>query len=421
MFVIRYGSDSTLDLDLHDEAQVRVCAAPRGTPLADVAEATRAALAAPLGFPPLAQAAVPGDKAVLALEPGVPQAATLVAQSIAALLAAGLQPANITVLTLAGSGQVAVETTSDPLAELPAHIRATVVHKQHDPRERDALSYLAATEDANPIYINRAIHDADLVVSIGTLRLPDSLGYHGIHSGLFPTFSDASTLARFRSPKAVELEEQEILRKQADEVGWLLGTRFTIQVVPGANSDLLSVLAGDLEAVLAAGSRVCDEAWRFEVPYRAGLVIAALGGDASQQTWDNVGRALAAAARVLGDDGDVVVCSRLQESPGPGLERIMGADDLFLALREIEQDKPYDSLPAAELARALERGKVYLVSDLPDDRIEALGLIPINADDVSGVVGRYDSSIVLANAHYAQAWLASEAVAKKPRNRKSRS
>lgn len=416
MFVIRYGTDSTLDLDLDDEAQVRVCDAPRGTPLADVAAATREALGAPLGFPPLSQSAVPGDKAVLALEPGVPRTATLVAQSIAALLAAGLSPVDITVLSLAGS-----ESADDPLAELPADIRTAIVHRQHVPCERDALSYLAATTDANPIYINRAIHDADLVVSIGTLRLPDSLGYHGIHSGLFPTFSDASTLARFRSPRAVELEEQEILRKQADEVGWLLGTRFTIQVVPGADGEVLRVLAGDLEAVLATGSRVCDEAWRFEVPYRVGLVVAAIGGDAAQQTWDNVGRALAAAARVLDEDGDVVICSRLEEQPGPGLDRIMGADDLFLALREIEQDKPHDSLPAAELARALERGKVYLISDLPDDRIEALGMIPIGADDVSGVVGRYDSSVVLANAQYAQAWPAGEAIAKKPRTRRSRS
>jgi nickel-dependent lactate racemase len=428
MIRIRYGTDSTLDLDLDDEAQVQACDAPRGVPIANVAAAAREALAAPLSFPPLAQSAVPGDKAVLAVEPGVPQAAVLVAEAAAALLAAGLAAEDITVLSISGNGvgghshgQVEDADADALLAALPADVRAAVELRQHDPYERDALSYLAATADALPIYINRAIHDADTVITIGTLRLPESLGYHGIHTGLFPTFSDASTRARFRSPKAMEPEEQEALRKQADEVGWLLGPRFTIQVVPGGEGAVLNVLAGDQDEVLAAGSRACEEAWRFEVPYRAGLVVAALDGDASEQTWENVGRALASAARVLNDDGDVVICSRLAELPGPGLERIMGADDLFLALREIEQDKPYDSLPAAELARSLERGKVYLVSDLPEDRVEALGIIPIGADDVSGIASRYDSVIVLPSAQFAQAWPASEPKAKKTRTRRSRS
>jgi hypothetical protein len=78
-------------------------------------------------------------------------------------------------------------------------------------------------------------------------------------------------------------------------------------------------------------------------------------------------------------------------------------------------------LPAAELARSLERGKVYLVSDLPEDRVEALGIIPIGADDVSGIASRYDSVIVLPSAQFAQAWPASEPKAKKTRTRRSRS
>jgi hypothetical protein len=57
MIRIRYGTDSTLDLDLDDEAQVQACDAPRGVPIANVAAAAREALAAPLSFPPLAQSA----------------------------------------------------------------------------------------------------------------------------------------------------------------------------------------------------------------------------------------------------------------------------------------------------------------------------------------------------------------------------
>ena len=51
------------------------------------------------------------------------------------------------------------------------------------------------------------------------------------------------------------------MRGEADEAGWLLGARFTIQVVPGGGDDVLAVLAGDLDAVCRAGSQRCEDAW----------------------------------------------------------------------------------------------------------------------------------------------------------------
>ena len=64
------------------------------------------ALAQPLEFPPLAQAAVPGDKVVLALDRGVPQAATIVARTIAALLSAGVTPQSITLVRAVADADV---------------------------------------------------------------------------------------------------------------------------------------------------------------------------------------------------------------------------------------------------------------------------------------------------------------------------
>ncbi len=415
MIELTYGTGSKIELELENDALVTVCDAPRGRPLNDVATELQAALNTPRDFPALSQAAVPGDRVVLALDDSVPQAATCVAQTIAVLLEAGVRASEITILTTAGRA-----STAETLAALPAEIHGAVKTQVHNPRDRERLSYLASATDASPIYINRAIHDADLVVSIGALHLPHTLGYHGIYSGIFPAFSDSRTIARFRSPKATRAEEQDRLREQANEVGWLLGARFTIQVIPGARDHVLHVLAGDQDAVLAAGGELCRAAWSFEVPNRVGLVVAAIEGDVSQQTWENVGRALGAAERVLDEGGDVVICSRLNQPLGPGLERLIGADDLNVALREIAREQPIDGLPAAQLGHALERGRVYLLSDLRDERMEELGIYPLDAEHVSRVASRYSSCIVLANAQYAQAWPRAESLPDKPRPRKSR-
>ena len=391
MSLLKYGTGSSLSLELVDETLVARCDAPRGAPLAGIAEAVDRALAEPLEFPALAQAVLPLDKVVLALEPGVPQAATVVERAVRVLLANGVVVQDITLLrTLADVAAGA----ADPLAGLPGEIGSAIVNKIHDPLSRDSLSYLAASTDGKPIYVNRAIHDADLVVSIGCLRLEESLGYYGIYSSVFPAFSDAASIRRYQSPKAAGAVERK-------------------RLLPGPGSEILQVLAGEPAAVFREGSRLCDEAWSFYVPQRANLVVATIEGKA-HQTWENVGRALAAAARAVSADGAVAICTELAERPGPALQQVIGADDLDEVLHDIDKHPPSDALPASELVHALRRGKVYLISRLDEDLVEELGVSPVAADQLSKVAGRYDSCIVLTNAHYAMARPHREASEPKP-------
>ena len=59
---------------------------------------------------------------------------------------------------------------------MPTKTLLEIGHRVHDARDRQSLSYLAAAADGRPIYVYRALHDADLVISIGVFRLADSLG-----------------------------------------------------------------------------------------------------------------------------------------------------------------------------------------------------------------------------------------------------
>jgi nickel-dependent lactate racemase len=406
MLALRYGTDSSLSFELDRQRLIAVCEAPHGAPLQSLRDAARAALADPLGYPPLVQAVLPGDTVVLALGRGVPGAAAIVAQTVEQLLAAGIAPEHITLVCAPHDGAAG----ADPRALLPEEIRSSVGYVVHDPADRRSLSYLAAAADARPIYINRKIHDADFVILLGVLRLADSLGYHGISSDFFPAFSDPASQERFRAPKAGAPEERRRLRREVDEAAWLLGARFTIQVVPGSAGEILHVLAGDLDAVFGEGTRLCDAAWNFSVPERAELVVATIEGDSAEQTWENVARALSAASCALAENGSVVICSDLAQRPGPGLARLAASDNPQAALKRLARERPSDALPAAEIVAALERGKVYLVSRLDDEAVEELGLLPLSPGAVSRVAQRHKSCIVLANAQYARARPSGETV-----------
>jgi nickel-dependent lactate racemase len=403
MPTLRYGVESSLAIDLPDHVLVAECSAPAGIASGDIARAVRAALSEPLHFPPLAQATVPGDKIVLALEPGVPQAAAVVAAVVEYLCEAGASPEDITVLRTLADVEAGA---ADPRERLSGPRREAVQLETHDPQRREQLCYLAATRHGRPIYLNRALCDADLVIPIGCLRCREALDYHGIFGGLYPTFSDVKTLQRFRNPNAADAHTEIHAKAQheVDAVGWLAGTQFAVEVLPGADGSLLAVFAGEAEAVSKAGQRRSDETWSQTVPQRASLVICGVTGEAARQTWDNVGRALAAALRVVADDGAIALCTDLNAGPGPALQRLAGADDLGAALRHIRKERPDDTVPATELGEALRRAKVYLLSRLDHALVEDLGVAPVSEpDDIARLARRHRSCILLSDAQYAVA------------------
>jgi nickel-dependent lactate racemase len=369
-------------------------------PLADPAAAVDAALGDPLNFPPLDRAIVPGDRIVLALEHDVPRAATLVAAVAAYLVRQGASPDHLIVLK---TPSATAADESDPRQLLPDAWRDEVSLEVHSADTSGRLALLASSHDGKPVYLNRTLLDADLVLPIGCLRDEAAIGYYGRYGGLFPAFADSKAQQRYRKPAAPRTARQtiEAQREEIDEIGWLLGTQFTLQALPGGGGRLLRVLAGDIAEVFRVGQAAYSEAWGCGVPRRASLVVASLSGDPEQQTWENVGRALASASRVVAEGGAIALCTRLADQPGAAVASLSQADDLEEARKRIRKEAAIDALPATVLTRAMEQSRIYLLSQLDESVVEDLGMAPMTEpEDVERLARRHDSCIVLANAQY---------------------
>jgi nickel-dependent lactate racemase len=398
MAVLRYGVDSSLELEFPQGTAPIECGTPRGRPLADLAAAVTEALQKPLEYPSLARSTTPGDRVVLALDDGVPQAAQITAAAVLALVDARVEPDGITVLRTQADADA---EASDPCRLLPEGIRRRITLFTHDPTSRHDLAYLAATETGDPVLLSRAIHNADLVLPIGCLHAETAAGYYGIHGTVFPTFSDQKTLQRFRCLGSLGAQgnHHKTLVEEVDEVAWLLGINFTIQLIPAAGDFILHVLAGQSEAVRRRGRELYQQAWSWPAPRRASLVVAAIEGDCNQQTWHNLGRALETASALVEEGGAIAVCCDLAAPPGAAVQRLLGARSRHAALRQIGKQRPSDTLPAAQLARALDHGKVYLLSRLDPSLVEELEMIHIAApEELVRLARQYTSCTLLANA-----------------------
>jgi nickel-dependent lactate racemase len=397
--VLRYGRESSVCLDLPEGVLVAECGTPSQTPVADLDAAMTAALAAPLNYPPLAASTAPGDTVVVALEQGLPQASQIAAAVVRSLERSGVGADGIKVLH---SHDDSSSGLGDLSPWLPQEIAERVTILAHDPASRENLAYLAATEAGEPIVLARAITDADVVLPVGCFSNRRGTLYHGIHGAIYPNFSDTETLARFRSPKLVGpagVPLRKALLKTCNDVGWLLGVTLTIQIVPGPGDTVLDVLAGEVGAVRQRGKELYEAAWGRTVPSRASLVVASLEGGDAQQTWMNVGEALAAAAGLVEEGGAIALCCDLEAAPGPAIRCLARARSKDSALRRIQKERPADVLAATQLSETLKRASVYLLSRLDEGLVEDLEIAPLSEPaEVARLAKQHSSCIVLANA-----------------------
>jgi hypothetical protein len=131
------------------------------------------------------------------------------------------------------------------------------------------------------------------------------------------------------------------------------------------------------------------------------LIVGGVGKESA--TWNEVGRALANATEAVQRGGKIVLLSHLSEPIGPAVGRLSGLDDpreATAALKGAENEGDYQA--ARSLAKALGWADVYLSSDLPDETIEELGMIPLNRPR--------DAQRLLANAYSCAAISRIEAV-----------
>jgi nickel-dependent lactate racemase len=360
----------------------------------DPAAAAIDALAEPVSFPPLAASIVPGDRVAIALDEGVPSAAGIVRGVVESLCHAGVEEEAISIVTHDA------EASELCRAEFRRNGEHTLQFVVHDPDDARDLCLVGVTKRNEPIVVNRTIFDADVVLPIGCARLHG----HGVYDSLFPRFSSAEWVARFRTPPGADAAAwHEQRTRETDEAGWLIGVPMVMEVVPGVGDTVAHVVAGEPDAVAQRAEQLCREQWEFRSPRRASLVIATLSGGATAQSWDNVARALAAAERLVADDGAVAICCNVDGSLGKSLGRLIDSDDLAETERRLLNDHADDTWAAWQLARALQRGPVYLLSQLDAETVEDLGVAPVvDIQELTRLAGRHESVAILEDSHYAQ-------------------
>jgi nickel-dependent lactate racemase len=362
----------------------------------------------PLEFPPLSSAVVPGDRVVLAAELRVPGLSAIIAALWPVLESAGVGAGDVCVLQPAS---LMPTQTRDPRGELPAAVRQTVRWQIHEAAQPEACGYLASSASGERIYLARELLEADFVLPIGVAAFDPILGYRVPGAVLYPGLSNSEAFAKTMGQGHSELrpEDDRPFRQLVDEIVWLLGLQFAIQVVPHRHSGAASaVLAGSLEAVERKTRKLLDRGWRVQRPARADSVVAAISSGNGPTCWDDVGAAVEAAQKLVARGGRIVLLTDLAEAAGPGIELLRTQSSARGALQQLRSQTPPDWRAASRLATAADWASVYLLSRLDAALTEELFLTPLESEqEVQRLLEMTDSCVLLAGAQHTYAEITS--------------
>lgn len=390
--VLDYGR-SRLELEVPEARLASVRRAPLAPPLPDPAGALRSALETPHDFPALRRALTPGDHVAIVVDERLPRLGELLPPVLEHIAQAHVGLEAVTLVCAPDGAQQWVEELPDQFEDVRVEV--------HDPRDRRCQSYLATTKQGRRIYLNRTAVDADQLVVLTDRGYDPLLGYSGAAGALYPALSDEATLKEKngRLSLAVPGPTAWPIRQEGAEVAWLLGAPFLVQIIEGAGSDVVHVVAGSMDSA-AEGQRLQDARWRVQLDEPAATVVVGVAGDPARHGFVELAQALACAARVVEDGGNIVLLTEAAPRLGAGAEILREAGSPAKALEELQRQAPADRAAAFQWASAANKAQVYLLSGLAVEVAEELFATPLDrATQVEKLLGGSGACLFLPDGH----------------------
>lgn len=383
-------------VEVNPATQVRLQSPESGTVITNPKQALKQALENPLRFETLKRALTPDDRVAVIVDDQLPFLSELITGLLEYLSGCGIEPSRVTVVSPSGSSQLWIDSLPDVWADVVAEV--------HDPADRQKQCYLATTEAGRRVYLNRTVIDADAVIILSGRGYSSLLGYSGAEGLIYPNLTDNETLSSLYGQLSSETVRNRALvaQQESQEISWLLGCPFLIQVIVGEGDTLTDIIAGLLETS-RDGEQLLNKRWASTIPQKVDAVIATLSGNANLHGFAQLSQAALNASRLLNANGKLILLTESDTSLSEGAEIFRRVDEPIEALQQALKSKVHDFEAVFEWARACTDAQIYLASEIRPDIVEEIFATPIGSPrDVERLLEGCSSWAYLPDAHKSQ-------------------
>lgn len=236
-----------------------------------------------------------------------------------------LGTAEVTILVGVGSHRIMTDLEMETIVGADIFRRYRVVN--HLARDPEQLTFLGKSPRGIPVWINRAVAEADLAVITGFIKPHNVAGYSGGYKGYFPAVAGLETVTGIHALQQLPGEPCRVgeldnpFRVEVDAMGPLVpAPTFLLNAIINRKKEIVEAFAGHpLEAHRAA---VAETEKRAVVPVSrpAEAVVACGGGYPSDISLYQGINALTSVVRlatpVVRPDGHVILVGEFREGLG---------------------------------------------------------------------------------------------------------
>ncbi len=330
------------------------------------------ALAQPQDYPSFADSILPDDHVAIVVESALPRV-NEVAELVAARVAQG-RNVQVTIVVRPNAWKHFWKGRPSPF---------TVV--AHDAADQQSLARLAIDRDDVPLYVNRVLFDADVVIPIGCMSARERMQNQDC---VVPAFLGQENQERFAS--STNSEKRRWIRMVSENLGTFAGC----QVVLGPGGEVDSILSGESESVRETAIDCLEKIWTYILQDRYPVVFATLESPDYAQTWDELAGALVTARTCAASGGALVLVTQLGNRPPRDLRAALDGT-LDAAARKA-------SKLVQQVAEIAALHPIYLVSVLKQADVEGLGIGYVSSlTELTRLVERNGTALLVRDADQA--------------------
>ncbi len=302
----------------------------------------------------------------------------------------GVDDDDITLLIALGSHRPSTEEEKKAIVGERLYSRVRII--DHDCNDDAQLCYLGESSFGTPIYLNKAVVEADRIILTGGIVFHLFAGFGGGAKSVVPGVAGLTTIQQNHrltflpgentglNPDACSNKIQgNPMREDITEICRSLGPDFLFNAVLDADGSFVSFVAGDFEMAWLEGCEIIRHLYGIAIGEKADIIIASAGGFPKDinlyqtvKTLDN--------CIYGGKEGSIIIL--LSECrDGLGAEEFLQWFQ-YKTLEEMEGAlKKHFTVPgyaAYKTAYAAKNRRLILISSLPEETVKELGIIPAN-------------------------------------------
>ena len=256
----------------------------------------------------------------------------------------------------------------------------------HDARDDSSLVSLGNTSRGTPLWLNKAVHESDLVIGDGYIEPHFFAGYTGGGKNIMPGVSGFETIkanhgaAMIDHPKArAGVLKGNPIYEDIVEAAGRGGLDFSINVTLDPQKRISGIFAGGFEEAHRTGSQFLDGHVKVETP-KADIVVTTNGGYPLDRDLYQAVKGMTVAEGIIREGGVAIVASECVDGVGhPRFRELVERSSTPQEILDVIRTPGFfevDQWEAQILARVLMRCDVICVTGVESAIIRGMHMIP---------------------------------------------